>query len=121
MSAGRRGDPPLKAHRVAYALTYGSIPEGRMVCHHCDVRLCVRPDHLYLGDVRDNARDMMKRGRSLAGERATRPKLTDACVIEIRRVFAAGGITQRQLAVQYGVHPSIISEVISRKRWSHVP
>jgi len=55
---------PLKAHRVAWELTYGPIPDGLFVCHHCDVPLCCRPDHLFLGNDADNMRDCAAKGRN---------------------------------------------------------
>lgn len=50
------------AHRVAWELTYGPIPEGIVVCHACDCKPCCRPDHLFLGTQTDNMQDLeMKR------------------------------------------------------------
>lgn len=51
------------AHRVAYELFRGPIPPGRLICHTCDTKACVRPDHLYAGNHSTNLRDVWARQR----------------------------------------------------------
>lgn len=53
----------IKAHRYSYSLHYGEIPNKLSVCHHCDVKHCVNPYHLFLGTQKDNMQDAMRKGR----------------------------------------------------------
>lgn len=108
------------AHRVAWLLFRGPIPVGEEVCHSCDVRLCVNPRHLFTGTRADNMADAAAKGRTTAGERNARAVLNEQAVREIRRAYAHAGVTQRQLAVEYGINRRTIGLIVSRERWRHV-
>lgn len=101
------------AHRVAYELHRGAVPEGLYVLHRCDNRKCVNPEHLFLGTFNDNMADMVEKQRQAHGERNGHAKLTDDQVRAIRRAVG----TQREIAKQFGVTPSLISMIRSRRIW----
>lgn len=54
----------ISTHRLSWELVNGKIPEGMHICHTCDVRSCVNPEHLFLGTPKDNAVDREQKGRS---------------------------------------------------------
>lgn len=116
-----------RAHRVAYIIAHGTIPDGTIICHTCDNPLCVRPDHLYAGSLADNRRDAQQRNRWARknldnvprGERNTRARLTDDDVREIRTALARGE-TQPTIAKRYGVKQAAISDIKLGKTWKHV-
>lgn len=94
-----------KAHRVAYEMACGEIPEGMQICHRCDVRCCVNPHHLFIGTLQDNMDDRDTKGRhvSMPGMTHGMHKLTDDQVRSIKKEYAAGGISQNALGRKYGV------------------
>lgn len=111
------------AHRVAWMIHHQKeIPDGMLVCHHCDNPSCVRPDHLFLGTVRDNSLDMMSKGRKpiFFGEETSSNKLTDRDVLEMRRRYA-NGETTTSLATEFDVEGSCAAAAISGKNWGHLP
>ena len=111
-SMGRQGRP-LRAHRVSWELTNGPIPPSMLVCHHCDNRACVRPDHLFLGTNADNSQDMVRKGRQPLGPR----KLTADEVEEARRLLATGA-TKSDVARALGVARGTIVFIAQGKTWS---
>lgn len=121
-----------RAHRVAYDLFVGKIPDGLFVCHTCDVRNCVNPNHLFLGTHEENMRDMVKKGRAsktgvgkgrLAGEKNPKAKLTAEDVATIRatyRRYTNHGTTSIQLGKKFGVSPSTICRIVKQEGWRAV-
>lgn len=110
----------IYAHRYAYQISKGAIPEGMHCMHKCDNPSCVNPNHLTIGTCADNSMDKVKKGRSSRGERRWCAKLTDSAVAEIRQRHASEGISNRRLAKEYGVSTSAISLVVTNRTWKHV-
>lgn len=112
------------AHRASWLIHNGPIPDGVFVCHHCDNPPCVNPDHLFLGTQRDNIHDMLAKGRHQSqahlGEDHGMALLTEDNVRAMRAEYAAGGLTQKELAVRYGVDQTTISKAICGKTWKHI-
>jgi len=98
---------PRQAHRVAWELTYGEIPDDLFVCHHCDNKLCVNPDHLFLGTQLDNMRDMRSKGRAAVLERHPMARLTWVQIDRIRQDHR----TQSVIAADYGVSQTLIGKI----------
>jgi hypothetical protein len=104
---------PRGAHRVAWELMNGPIPEGMSVLHRCDNPPCCNPAHLFLGTDADNAFDKVRKGRAPI-------KLTPAQVLEIRAKHAAGGTNYCALAREYGVTDPMVRLIVLRKAWKHL-
>lgn len=107
-----------RAHRYAYRLHKGEIPEGLMVRHLCGNKVCVNPDHLEVGTMADNAQDGIRLGETLRGSRNGKAKISEADAQYI--IDNPDGLTGRQLARKFSVSPATISLMRSGKRWAHV-
>jgi hypothetical protein len=128
----RMAGKSVRAHRAAWELANGSIPDGLFVCHRCDNPPCCNPAHLFLGTAEDNVRDMVAKGRHvrpLRDESAVKfpkgvechaAKLTEEGVIDIRRRYDAGE-RGTAIAADFGVSRSLITLVGKRRAWRHVP
>lgn len=100
----------ILVHRKAYIDAYGDIPVGMYVCHQCDNKLCINPEHLWLGTPKQNTKDAHIKGRVPYGCNKGIPrkrKLTDQNVLDIR----GSKQTLKELAILYGVSITTISLV----------
>lgn len=109
------------AHRAAWILSCGDIPDGKCVRHKCDNPACCRPDHLELGTQNDNVQDMMSRGRGrkAVGNQNARSKLNPTKVRQVRRMRRQGK-TLKQIAEAMGVNDKTIHAIVTGKTWKHV-
>jgi hypothetical protein len=114
----------VAAHRFAYEMANGAIPDGKVICHKCNNRLCVNPDHLYAGTQLANMADAIRAGthislnqKPLRGEKHPSAKLTNEQAQEMRRLFSEG-ITKSMLARKYGVANNTVHYVITGKSYS---
>ena len=123
------GRGTLRVHRLAWESLHGSIPDGMQVCHHCDVRNCYEPTHLFLGTQSDNMRDAWRKGRGISnwphvGERHPRAKLTDAAVAEIRATVPRRKPWEHtrdvaEAARRYGVSRATIARILAYRGWTN--
>jgi len=106
----------VRAHRYAWELRNGPIPEAKIVCHKCDNPPCVNPRHLFVGTHADNSDDKMRKGRYVPPR--ANVKLTDAQVVEIRTLLHAGQLSQYKIALQFDISRSAINDIKHGYSWS---
>jgi hypothetical protein len=137
ISGGRYGSISMggrvkSAHRTAYELTFGEIPEGMLVCHRCDNPRCVNPTHLFIGTPKDNSQDCIAKGRKKTmpgaanpmygkfGEKHHNSIISDADALEIKRLYLAGGIFQEEIARKYNVTQGFVSGIVTGRTRPHL-
>jgi hypothetical protein len=106
------------SHRASYKMHRGEIPGEMQVLHECDNPSCVNPDHLFLGTVDDNMKDMVRKGRQskLRGDAHPRSKLAFEKAAEIRQ-YAATGMRHTDIAQKYDVTRPLISSIVRGEAW----
>ena len=109
---------PKKAHRIAYEVWKGPIPDGLLIRHLCNNPACINPDHLEIGTHQDNMNDKVRANRQSRncgpkGTRCATNKLAEEQVQSILQSKEKGRI----LAQQYGVSEGTISSIRHRRVW----
>lgn len=123
---GRGGSKRIiRAHRLAWLIMEGEIPEGMCLCHKCDNRKCVNTSHMFVGTRKDNNLDGRNKGRMSKppvrlGVDNNKAKLTPDKVRRIRNEYAAGGTSHRKLGRKYGLDHSQIGHIVSGQHWRHI-
>lgn len=106
------------AHRVAWELTNGSIPAGIFICHKCDNRICVNPNHHFLGTDSDNMHDCSVKGRTSWGEKSAHAKLKSQQVMEIRKLYKLGCHSYQSIAEEFGIGMVTVANIITGVTWN---
>jgi hypothetical protein len=114
---GARKTRVLFAHRVAWELYVGPIPAGRCVLHRCDTPSCVNPHHLFLGTKRDNAEDMVRKGRQCKGSAHVAAKIDERVAALIKR---ARDTSTAALAAMFGISRQSVADIRYGRTWKHV-
>ena len=106
-------------HRISWIIHNKVIPDGLCILHKCDNRLCVNPDHLFLGTRQINTQDMVHKNRQASGVRSGNVKLNEEQVLEIRDL-RKNGITKKEIAKKYNICTRTVWRITKGDGWSSV-
>ena len=111
-----------RAHRASYRLFVGPLEQGLLVCHTCDIKHCVKPDHLFLGTALENTLDAVKKGiqRGAKGETNGSAVLNPDEVKFIRELYKEGKLSCKAIGDMYGVKGGTVYNIIKGKSWNHI-
>lgn len=117
----------FRTHQWIMMELFGEVPSGKEVCHKCNIRLCVNPEHLYFGTRSENQKDSVRARthnwvtQDKHGEKHPTAVLTDEVVKTIRSLRDQG-IAALAIARHLKINPSTVNNVFyKRGRWSHIP
>lgn len=115
----------LLAHRVSFEFVWGPLSAGLFALHRCDNPPCCNPWHLFQGNAKDNAQDMMQKGRRSYdsmphGEKIHNAKFTIDDVLNIRFFYDVQKKSRREIAQQFNVTYQAIDHIVKRRLWKHV-
>jgi len=102
------------AHRASFKLFYGNTIKGEDVCHSCDNRKCVNPDHLFSGTRKENMEDAVKKNRQAKGSALS--NITEDDVINIRE----STLSNKEIAKKHNMTAQNIGKIKQRKTWRHI-
>lgn len=108
-----------RAHRMAWTLTHGELSPALAICHRCDNPPCCNPAHMFPGTLNDNNVDKAQKGRSLIGAENPRARITDAQVLEIRRLSAMG-VRRRALSERFSISVAQTRRIVVGEQWAHL-
>ncbi len=112
---------PIRTNRISWIFSYGDIPDGLFVLHHCDNPSCCNPNHLFLGTQMDNMHDMISKGHKVVktGSSNFHAKLSEDDILNIRTMYS-NGIYQKDIAKQFGICQQSVSLIVNRINWKHI-
>ena len=108
------------ASRASYDFYIGKIPNKMQVCHICDNRKCVNPNHLFLGTIADNMKDKNQKNRQAKGSCIGNSILNEEVVLNIRR-DRLNNLTYKKISEKYGISFYLVRCICKNRQWKHVP
>ena len=108
-------------HRIVYELSFGPIPDGQCVLHHCDNKKCCNPAHLFIGTNQANVDDKIAKLRQPKGQAHGMSRLGATDVVRMRWLYESGGLSYRELSRLFRVAAGHVGRICRGQSWSYLP